>query len=101
MVSNLRCAYQNPIVSPTPGPNADVTRIESLENTGQGTNPTGFSTKWRFYGGNGCPAGSTSCPVPQSNTTTAHLVFSRLPPSLTFRRVTGQSLQDNLTKTVQ
>jgi hypothetical protein len=101
MVSQLRCPYQNPIMSPTPGPAADVTRIESMENTGQGTAATGFSTKWRFYGGSGCPVGSNSCPVPQSNTTTAHLVFSRLPQNLTFRRVTGQALQDNLTKTVQ
>jgi hypothetical protein len=103
MVSSLRCPFQNPIVAPISGPSNDVTRIESMENTGQGTAATGFSTKWRFYGGGGCPSNPppSACPVPQSNTTTAHLVFSRLPPQYTFRRVTGQALQDNLSKTVQ
>jgi len=100
MISSLRCAYQNPIVAPTPGPAGDVTRIDSMETTA-GAQATGFSTKWKFYGGSGCPVGATNCPVAQANSTTAHLVFSRLPPNLTFRRVTGQALQDNLAKTVQ
>ena len=92
----------------TPGlnnPYIDITAIRPLETAG--TTVTGFATRWQvtvnttqqaafMNNGGGCtnmdPSGTCTGPL---TGTKAHLVFNRLPPGSTIRRLTGEPLAED------
>lgn len=86
---------------PAQQPALNVTRIRPVGENGAFP-VTGFSTTWAVQydapgTGGGCSAtlGMVSCTRPKSGTK-IHLVFSKLDPGSTVRRVNGQAVDDKI-----
>jgi hypothetical protein len=86
------------VCTSSPGPALNVTRISPVGEGLYGV-VTGFTTKWAVQydspGAGGCSPLVASCTKPTSGTR-IHLVFSKLDPSSTVRRVSGEAVSDQI-----